>query len=236
MSVRVWVLLGFLAFVGGSLLRLGVETGTAGFTMFGMIAFVLIGLLALQEVAGLQTRAGWGRLGRVLRAQAAARPVLRLPGGGRGSLRYLVAAGSTWVALGVDTSSEAGLWSLVRPALAARGRRVIEEASRLPLGDQAPAVMPALVLLRRKVRAREEALGEGLGVRLLNPEELPGFFQEVAARKSEPGETGDESEGVGEAPPSAESLARLLGAEILAAGGGRQPAVEAPGVRTYPVR
>ncbi|BAS27362.1 hypothetical protein [Limnochorda pilosa] len=215
MSVRLWVGLAVLAFAAGSLLRLGVETGGAGFTMFGMVAFLLIGVLALQEVAGQQARAGRGRLDGVLRRQARRWPVLRLPGTSWGGVVYLARPGPSWVALAVDTSSEAGLWALVGPALAARARKLREGAAALPVEGDGAAVLPVLVLVRRKVRARERALGEAAGVRLANPEDLPVLFAELAG---ETGASGASKAADEEAPPGPEGLAGVadrLGAVAL---------------------
>lgn len=221
MRLGVWIQLGVMAFVGGSLLRIAAETGVALFTMFGMIAFVLLGLRALAEVHALQSEAGLRDLERVLREVAARWPVLRLPARRPGAVRYLVHAGRSWVAVGVDTSSEASFWSLVRPGLVARTRRLEAEAARLPvgdgaaLGDGAGAVTPVLVLLRRRVRAREEALGANLGVPLVNAEGLADLLARLAgpAANAQAEERGAVPQG--SSIESFEALARRLEARIL---------------------
>lgn len=220
MRFGVWVQLGLMAFVGGSLLRLGVQTGVALFTMFGMITFVLLGLRALAEVSTVQSQAGLRDLERILRREAGRWPVLRLPGRRPGAPRYLVHAGGGWVALGADTSSDAGFWWLVRPGLIAHARRLQREAASLPLGEGARPLTPVLVLVRRRVRPREEALGKALGVRLLNAEVLPGLLEALSDGAG--GASGEEAEGGVPTRPGIQvvgELARRLGARVLSAEG-----------------
>lgn len=216
MRLGVWVQLGLMAFAGGSLLRLGVETGLALFTMFGMITFVLLGLRALAEVNALQSQAGLRDLEHMLRLQAARWPVLRLQAQRPGSPRYVVQLDGAWVVLGTDTSSEVGFWWLVRPGLEAQARRLQREVRELPLGEGEAPVRPVLVLVRRRVRQRERALGEALGVGLLNPEALPNLLKELDGSSGGAGGAGAEGTVPAEAGIQVVGeLARSLGARVL---------------------
>lgn len=220
MGLGFWIQLGLMAFVGGSLLRLGAETGIALFTMLGMITFVLVGLRALAEVNAVQIQAGVRDLERILREAAARWPALRLPAGRPGSPQYVVRAGRCWVVLGIDTTPETGLWRLVQPGLGARARRLEREAKALPLDQEAEAVHPVLVLVRRRVRRPEEELGEAVQVPLVNAEALPGLLEALAAADQAEGRyrtAGTVVEGSGDAGAAdwVQELAKRLGARVL---------------------
>ena len=137
-----------------------------------------------------------------------------LPAGKPGSPQYVVRAGRSWVVLGTDTTPETGLWRLVRPGLEARARRLQREAARLPLGQETGAVHPVLVLVRRRVRRREEDLGMALRVRLINPEAVPGLLEALGTGDGADGRGVEGSAQVGPVQ-AVQELAQSLGARVL---------------------
>lgn len=166
-----WTALGVLALAVGTLFQLYDQTGVGFFRMFGTLGVGVMGFVAATTFSVLQIEGARRELGQTL-AESAEFKAHRAPKDLFASFvraeHVLVGeAGSLLVATSAVPNFR-GRRYLRRVALAAD--RVAEWARAMSTDAAAP-VRPVLVLLRRRAGDAEKAIGDELGVQVVNPEE-----------------------------------------------------------------
>lgn len=160
-----------LAFVVGSLFRLGNELGIPVLRMFGTQGIVIIGLIAAYNLKKLQTEDGLRRLDQHLKGLPADVKVSSLPPVGRLPLWLLEREGRRILVGGSDVANSVRGRRAAR-ALKRHGQQLLAAAERLGLLQNPRELTAALVLLRKGVGERKEIEIESYGrpVVLVNPE------------------------------------------------------------------
>lgn len=179
-SIPSWLILGVLAFLVGTLFRLGELTGAGLFRMFGYLGMAVTAIIATWMLTRSQERSGRDELRRALES----RDTLRL---------YRVPEGLhvPWLTAEVIVECNGVYYLITSTTLPNfRGRRyrrrlrsAIEHLSKVGTRDDDFPLRHVIVLLRRRVRDEEQRLAEEYGVTLVNPEGLAGLW---ASRSTPP--------------------------------------------------
>lgn len=160
-----------LAFVVGSLFRLGDELGIPVLRMFGTQGIVVIGLIVAYNLKKLQTEEGLRRLDAHIKELPSDVTVRTLPPVGKLPL-WLIEGKDQKVIVGSSDIANSVRGRRALRALTRHGERILAAAQQHGLLQNPRDVTAALVLLRKGAGERDEIEIESFGrpVLLINPE------------------------------------------------------------------
>lgn len=160
-----------LAFVVGSLFRLGNDLGVPALRMFGTQGIVVIGLLLAWNLKRLQTEDGLRRLDESLKALPQGVKVRSVESAGKMPLWLLEGKGRRVLLGGSNIAQSMGARRAWR-ALERHAEHMLNAAQSRGLLQGASEVTAALVLLRRRAggRSKIEVKSFSQPVLLVNPE------------------------------------------------------------------
>lgn len=172
-----------IAFVTGTLFRIGNQYGIPAFRMFGTWGIVMIGIWGSSILRGIQLEEGLKNLDERLKALSEKVRIERIGLAGRLPVWMLQTPRGN-ILLGASDVSHSARSHRANRVLSRHARAVIDAAlssGKLPQGEEPEA---ALVLLRRGLGGRRERLplAEGRApVLLVNPESLDEFVRAAGA-------------------------------------------------------